>query len=82
MGVPYYDNPSGSLTVRVELQHTSDVYLVDQANFDARQSGREFRYFGGNYSQSPVAITVNSAGRWYLIVDNGSGESYQYQWSK
>lgn len=82
MEIPYYDNPSGQLSVRVELQHTADVYLLDQSNFNAKQAGRDFRYFGGNYSQTPVNITVTVAGRWYLIVDNGSGESYKYQWIK
>ncbi|ATO43384.1 DUF1883 domain-containing protein [Loigolactobacillus coryniformis] len=82
MEIPYYDNPSGQLSVRVELQHTADVYLLDQSNFNAKQAGRDFRYFGGNYSQTPVNITVTGAGRWYLIVDNGSGESYKYQWIK
>ena len=82
MDIPYYDNPSGKLTVRVDLQHTSNVYLLDQTNFNAKQSGREFNYFGGNYSQTPVTITVSGSGRWYLIVDNGSGERFTYQWIK
>jgi hypothetical protein len=82
MSIPYYDNPGGSLTVRVELQHVADVYLVDQSNLNAKQAGRNFTYFGGNYSKTPVNITVSGAGRWYLIVENGTNENYQYQWIK
>ncbi|MCI1894166.1 MAG: DUF1883 domain-containing protein [Lactobacillus sp.] len=80
--IPYYDNPSGSLAVTVELQHAADVYLVDQANFNVRQRGGRFQYFGGHYDQTPVTIRVSGSGRWYLIVDNGSGEQYRYTWSK
>lgn len=82
MEIPYYDNPNGALTVRVELQHAADVYLLDQANFDAKQRGRDFNYFGGHYSKTPVTIGVSGAGRWFLIVDNGSGESFRYKWLK
>ncbi|WP_424349625.1 DUF1883 domain-containing protein [Latilactobacillus sp. 5-91] len=81
MEIPYCDNPSGTLTVTVQLQHSADVFLVDQANFNAYQQGRDFKYFGGNYTRTPVKITVSGAGRWYLIVDNGSGEQYSYSWS-
>ncbi|MCT0068226.1 DUF1883 domain-containing protein [Lactococcus lactis subsp. lactis] len=81
MDIPYYDNPGGSLTVTVELLHQSNVFLVDSVNYQKYISGSAFNYFGGNYSQTPVNITVNGAGRWYLIVDNGSGERYQYRWS-
>lgn len=81
MNIPYYDNPGGSLTVTVQLQHQSDVFLVDEQNYQRYRSGRNFTYFGGNFSRTPVRITVNGVGRWYLIVDNGSGERYQYRWS-
>jgi hypothetical protein len=39
MDIPYYDNPGGQLSVKVELQHIADVYLVDQANFNAIEDG-------------------------------------------
>lgn len=81
MQIPYCDNPGGSLTVTVDLQHTSDVFLVDQANYDAYQRGNQFQYVGGNYDRTPAVITVSGAGRWYLIVNNDTSESYQYRWS-
>ncbi|WP_270220148.1 DUF1883 domain-containing protein [Lactococcus lactis] len=81
MQIPYCDNPGGPLTVTVHLQHRADVFLVDEQNYRNYKSGHNFRYFGGNATKTPVTITVNGPGRWYLIVDNGSGESYRYQWS-
>ncbi|MEN2330415.1 DUF1883 domain-containing protein, partial [Lacticaseibacillus paracasei] len=59
--VPYYDNPGGALAVTVELPHSANVYLVDQANFNARQRGDHFTYFGGHYDESPVTIRVSGA---------------------
>lgn len=81
MEIPYFDNPGVRLTVTVKLQHSSDVLLVDQANFNARNQGRDYTYFGGYYEKTPVKINVTGSGRWYLIVENDSGESYQYAWS-
>ncbi|MFK4973685.1 DUF1883 domain-containing protein [Lactococcus garvieae] len=81
MKIPYYDNPGGPLTVTVKLRHQSNVFLVDEQNYRRYRSGNKFTYFGGNYRNTPVRITVNGQGRWYLIVDNGSGEPYQYGWS-
>lgn len=74
--IPYAQS-NGTLTVEVHLQHAADVFLVDQNNFNKYQSGREFRYFGGHYTRTPVRITVEGIGRWYLIV-NGGGR-YQYR---
>ncbi|ARW50483.1 DUF1883 domain-containing protein [Levilactobacillus brevis] len=80
--IPYCDNRYGQLSVTVELQYTADVFLVDQANYNRYQQGANFTYFGGNYSTSPVTITVDGPGRWYLIVDyGGSSAQYSYEWS-
>lgn len=81
MDIPYYDNPSGELTVTVELQQAADVYLVDQVNFNYYQQGAGFEYYGGSATRSPVSITVSGAGRWYLIVDDhGAGSQYSHTW--
>lgn len=82
MGVPYYDNPGGNLSVQVELRHTSNVFLVDQPNFNSYQRGQQYKYYGGSFDHSPAVITISGSGRWYLIVDNGSGEQYRYKWIK
>ena len=76
--IPYADS-TGRLSVKVELKHSSDVFLLDRLNYQKYNSGQKYEYFGGNYTQSPVNITVQGSGRWYLIVDNGgSGEQYSY----
>lgn len=36
MSIPYFDNPGGSLSVSVDLQHAADVFLVDQSNYNKR----------------------------------------------
>lgn len=84
MKFPYRDNPGGRLSVTVELKHAADVYLLDQANFNIRQSGNpNFTYYGGHYTRTPVRIAVSGSSRWYLIVNTGdSGENYRYSWSK
>lgn len=74
--VPYADS-TGVLTAEVELNYASDVFLVDSNNFRKYQSGQSFTYYGGHYTNSPVRITVNGSGRWYLIV-RGSGQ-YRYR---
>lgn len=75
--VPYTDS-DGHLTVRVDLKHAADVFLLDSINFQRYQSGRDFTYFGGHYTRTPVTISVQGSGRWYLIVNN-NGEQYQYR---
>lgn len=72
-----YANSHGHLSVEVELQHAADVFLVDQSNFRKYQSGQRFRYFGGHYTKTPVRISVDGIGRYYLIV-RGSGR-YKYR---
>lgn len=75
--IPYADS-NGRLSVKVELQHAADVFLVDSNNYRKYTSGQSFDYFGGHYTQTPVTISVQGAGRWYLIVDN-NGEQYRYR---
>jgi hypothetical protein len=82
MEIPYFDNPGGNISATVHLQHSADVYLVDQSNFNSRQRGDRFQYFGGHFEQTPVTVSASGPGRWYLIVDNGSGEEFRYSWSK
>lgn len=74
--IPYADS-NGRLTVEVQLNYASDVFLVDSTNYHRYTSGQRFEYFGGHYTRSPVRISVQGSGRWYLIV-NGSGQ-YKYR---
>jgi len=75
--IPYADS-NGSLSVEVHLQHAADVFLVDSSNFRRYESGQQFTYFGGQYTQTPVRISVNESGRWYLIVRGGGQYTYRF----
>lgn len=75
--IPYADS-NGSLSVEVKLQHSADVFLVDSINYQHYTAGRDFRYFGGNYTKTPVTISVKGVGRWYLIVRGGGQYSYRF----
>lgn len=74
--IPYADT-KGSLSVEVDLRHAADVFLVNETNYRRYKSGQRFEYFGGHYTRTPVNISVNGAGRWYLIVRGGG--QYQYR---
>lgn len=67
----------GHLSVEVYLTQASDVFLVDSINYKKYQSGVNFKFHGGHYTQTPVRISVYGMGRWYLIV-RGKGQ-YQYR---
>lgn len=74
--IPYADS-TGYLSVEVQLAHAADVFLVDSSNFQKYKNGQRFDYYGGHYTKTPVHISVNGKGRWYLIV-RGSGQ-YKYR---
>lgn len=74
--IPYADS-NGHLTVEVDLKHAADVFLVDSINFRRYQSGQRFEYFGGHYTRTPLTISVQGSGRWYLVV-NGSDYRYRF----
>ena len=74
--IPYADS-NGTLSVTVKLKNASNVFLVDSANFQHYKNGARFTCYGGYYNKSPLTITVNGNGRWYLIVEN-SDYSYTF----
>lgn len=75
--IPYADS-NGRLSVEVDLNYAADVFLVDSSNYQKFKSGRRFEYFGGHYTRSPVTISVNGVGRWYLIVRGGGQYKYRF----
>ncbi len=75
--IPYADS-TGQLSVEVELENASDVFLVDSANFQKYKSGHNFTYYGGYYKQTPVHISVSGVGRWYLIVRGSRRYKYRF----
>jgi hypothetical protein len=69
-------NVNAGAVVEVTLSGVeSDVFLVDPPNLAAMQAGRQFRYTGGHYKQSPVRLRVPSSGEWTAIVVPGTGGS-------
>lgn len=76
--IPYAIS-TGTLSVEVHIENAADVFLVDSTNYSSFKAGRKFKYFGGHYDRTPVTITVNGSGKWYLIV-RGSGK-YQYRFN-
>lgn len=75
--VPYTDS-NGRLSVEVHLNHAADVFLVDSLNFQKYKSGQNFKYSGGHYTHTPVNISVQGIGRWYLIVRGGGQYRYRF----
>lgn len=79
MGVKIpYAYSSGKLSVEVKLDHAADVFLVDESNFKKYQRGENFKYYGGHYTTSPLVITVQGIGKWYLVVVGNTKYSYQF----
>ncbi|OXS67512.1 hypothetical protein B1B04_22230 [Lysinibacillus sp. KCTC 33748] len=72
-----YAHSNGHLSVKVDLKHAAEVFLVDSINFNRYESGLDYTYHGGYYTETPVTINVKGVGRWYLIVNN-DGEYYNY----
>lgn len=65
--------------VEVTLRgNAANVFLVDNINFDNYQHGRQFKYFGGYYTRSPIVLRPPSPGHWNVIVDLG-GRAGQVQ---
>lgn len=75
--VPYAVS-NGQLSVEVHLNHAADVFLVDDVNFRNYQAGRDFKYYGGHYTKTPVNIHVTGIGRYYLIVRGGGQYKYRF----
>lgn len=58
--------------VEVTLSGTeANVQLLDTPNLHAYQAGRQYRYYGGHFKQSPAVITVPRSGVWHVTVDLG-----------
>jgi Domain of unknown function (DUF1883) len=58
--------------VEVNLTGTAaNVQLLDSSNFAAYKSRQQYRYFGGQYTSSPVRIPVPVTGHWFIAIDYG-----------
>ena len=61
--------------VRVQLDAPANVMLLDDKSLSAYTSGKEFEYFGGWASLSPVELTPPRPGRWNVIIDTGDADT-------
>ena len=64
VSIPYYDNPGGLLSVIIKLHYQANVFLLDEKNYQAYQSGKSFGYHGGFFDKTPVKITVQGTDSW------------------
>lgn len=70
MNYSYYDlgQRKRGETVEVMISAAANVFLVDSSNYAAFQGGRQFRYYGGLFKQSPIPLTVPSDGHWWVVI--------------
>lgn len=58
--------------VEISLRGSAaNVLLLDPHNLGKFRSGREYRYYGGHATSSPVHITVPTTGNWHVVVNLG-----------
>jgi hypothetical protein len=63
---------SAGSVIEVSLAGTeANVRLLDNSEFQNYKSGRQHRYYGGHYTQSPVRIQIPANGSWHVVIDFG-----------
>lgn len=68
---------SAGKVVQVDLSHASDVFLVDQTNYNSYSRGSQFKYYGGHYKSTPVQISIPRSATWYVVVNGARKASVQ-----
>ncbi|MDE2854983.1 MAG: DUF1883 domain-containing protein [Chloroflexota bacterium] len=53
--------------VEVSLGYAANVLLLDNINYQNYRSGRQHKYYGGHYKQSPAIIGIPHAGHWHVV---------------
>lgn len=67
-------NTNANQVVKVILEgNAANVMVLDSINFTNYKNRRQFRYYGGHYTHSPVIIKPPHAGNWYVVIDLGGG---------
>jgi hypothetical protein len=51
--------------------NAANVQLLDPPNYQAYREKRQYRYYGGYFTSSPVSLTAPCAGIWHLVIDLG-----------
>lgn len=58
--------------IRVTLTgNAANVLVLDDINFGNFKTGRQYTYYGGYYTRSPVIIRPPGPGRWNVVVNLG-----------
>ncbi len=68
-------NPGDVVEVTL-FGHAANVLVMDDGNFINYQAGRQFKYFGGHYTQTPVVIAPPYAGHWNVVIDLGGAPGH------
>ncbi len=55
--------------VEVTLSSVANVRLMDTLNFNNYKKGMKHIYTGGLARQSPIRLTVPTAGHWHVAID-------------
>ena len=58
-------------TVEIRISRSSNVRLMDHANFEEFRHGRQYTSYGGHYRVSPVSLSIRNTGRWHVVIDLG-----------
>lgn len=56
----------------VTLNRQANVMLLSTSDFHSYREGRQFEYYGGWATQSPVRLSPPYEGRWHVVVDLGN----------
>lgn len=68
----YYDlgyRSSGEIVEMTLSGSAANVRLMDSSNYQSFKNGRQYRYFGGLATRSPVRQQIPHSGHWYVTVD-------------
>jgi hypothetical protein len=70
MNYSYYDlgQRKRGETVEVTISAAANVVLLDGSNYSAFQAGRQHRYHGGLFRQSPIPLTIPNDGHWWIVI--------------
>jgi hypothetical protein len=70
MNYSYYDlgQRKRGETVEITISAAANVVLLDSSSYSAFGAGRQHRYYGGLFRQSPIPLTIPSDGHWWVVI--------------
>lgn len=61
--------------VVVECSHQCNVIVMDDSNYSAYRSRRQYHYHGGHFTHFPARVSVPTDGHWNTVIDLGGGRA-------